>query len=116
MCSLANYSVAYEETQSNRVFDFRDFVCSLFPKATLFDSYSTLNCRNIHKRNFSLPFCYERDFVQYHKKTLIVYVSESVSRGIQEFLVAMPNLYSGLFPMKIQCKGQTNRSVRQIYT
>ena len=39
--SLANYiCVAYEETQSNRVSDFRDFVCSLFPKANLFDFYS----------------------------------------------------------------------------
>ena len=37
--SLANYSVAYEETQSNRVSDFRDFVCSLFPKAILCDFY-----------------------------------------------------------------------------
>ena len=37
VCSLANYSVAYEETQSNRVSDFRDFVCSLFPKVILFD-------------------------------------------------------------------------------
>ena len=27
ICSLANYSVAYEETQSNQVSDFRDFVC-----------------------------------------------------------------------------------------
>ena len=36
ICSLANYSVAYEETQSNRVYDFRDFVCSLFPKANPF--------------------------------------------------------------------------------
>ena len=36
VCSLANYSVAYEESQSNRVSDFRDFVCSLFPKAILF--------------------------------------------------------------------------------
>ena len=36
-CSLANYGVAYEETQSNRVSDFRDFVCSLFLKAILFD-------------------------------------------------------------------------------
>ena len=36
VCSLANYSVAYVETQSNRVSDFRDFVCSLFPKAILF--------------------------------------------------------------------------------
>ena len=26
---------SYEETQSNRVSDFRDFVCSLFPKAIL---------------------------------------------------------------------------------
>ena len=33
-------SVANEETQSNRVSDFRDFVCSLFPKAILFDFYS----------------------------------------------------------------------------
>ena len=35
--SLANYSVAYEETQSNRVSDFHDVVRSLFPKAFLFD-------------------------------------------------------------------------------
>ena len=28
VCSLANYSVANEETQSNRVSDFRDFLCS----------------------------------------------------------------------------------------
>ena len=27
-----NYRVAYEETQSNRVSDFHDFVCSLFRK------------------------------------------------------------------------------------
>ena len=39
VCSLANYSVAYEETQSNRVFDFRDFVFSLLPKAIHFDSH-----------------------------------------------------------------------------
>ena len=39
MCSLANYSVAYEETQSNQVSDFRDFVCSLVPKAIFFDFY-----------------------------------------------------------------------------
>ena len=38
-CSLANYSVSYEETKSNRVTDFRDFVWSLFPKAILFDFY-----------------------------------------------------------------------------
>ena len=36
VCSLATYSVPYEETQSNRVTDFRDFVCSLFPKAIIF--------------------------------------------------------------------------------
>ena len=36
ICSLANYSVAYEETQLNRVSDFRDFVFSMFPKAILF--------------------------------------------------------------------------------
>ena len=42
VCSLANYSVAYVETQSNRVFDFRNFVCSLFPKAILFYFYISL--------------------------------------------------------------------------
>ena len=40
--SLANYSITYEETQSNRVSDFRDFVCSLFLKAILFDFYFLL--------------------------------------------------------------------------
>ena len=40
ICSLANYSVVGEETQSNRVSDFRDFVCSLFPKAILSDFYA----------------------------------------------------------------------------
>ena len=35
LCSLANYSVAYEETQSNRVSEFRDFVYSMFRKAIL---------------------------------------------------------------------------------
>ena len=39
VCSLVNYNVAYEETQSNRVSDFHDFVCSLFPKAILFYFY-----------------------------------------------------------------------------
>ena len=34
--SLANYSFAYEETQSNRVSDFHNVVCSLFPKAFFF--------------------------------------------------------------------------------
>ena len=42
VCSLANYNVAYEETQSNRVSDFHDFMCSLFPKAILFYFYFTL--------------------------------------------------------------------------
>ena len=36
VCSLINYSVAYEETQSKWVSDFCDFVCSLFPKANPF--------------------------------------------------------------------------------
>ena len=35
VCSLANYSVAYEETQSNRASDFRDCVCSLFQRQSL---------------------------------------------------------------------------------
>ena len=43
VCSLVNYSVAYEDTQSNRVFDFHDFVCSLFPKAILFDLYFSIS-------------------------------------------------------------------------
>ena len=34
LCSLAKYRFACEEIQSNRVSDFRDFVCYLFPKAT----------------------------------------------------------------------------------
>ena len=29
---LANYSVAYEQTQSNRVSDYSDFVCSSFQR------------------------------------------------------------------------------------
>ena len=43
ICSLANYGVAYEETQSNRVSDFCDFACSLFPEGILFDFYCTDN-------------------------------------------------------------------------
>ena len=39
VCSRANYSVAYEETQTNWVSDFCDFVCSLFPETILFDFY-----------------------------------------------------------------------------
>ena len=39
VCSLANYSVAYEEIQSNGVSYLIDFVCPLFPKAILFDFY-----------------------------------------------------------------------------
>ena len=39
--SLANCNVACEETQSNRVSDFRDFVYSLFPRAILFYFYFT---------------------------------------------------------------------------
>ena len=38
VCNLANYSVAYEESQSHRVSDFHDFVF-LFPKAIVFDFY-----------------------------------------------------------------------------
>ena len=34
-----SYSVAYEETQSNRVSDFRDLVCSLFPNEIHFYFY-----------------------------------------------------------------------------
>ena len=37
VCSLANNTVAYEETQSNRVTDFRNFVYSLFPTVILLD-------------------------------------------------------------------------------
>ena len=53
VCSLANYSVAYEETRSNRVPYIRDFLCSLFPKAVLFYFYFTaerytLSTENLH--------------------------------------------------------------------
>ena len=37
--------VACEETQSNRVSDFRNFVCSLFPMAILFYFYFTVGGR-----------------------------------------------------------------------
>ena len=43
VCSLANYSAAHEETHSSRVFDFRNIVCSLFPKAIPFYFYFTFN-------------------------------------------------------------------------
>ena len=46
VCSLSNYRVAYEETQSNRVSDFRDFVYCLFPKATFFDILFSFNSPN----------------------------------------------------------------------
>ena len=36
VCGLENYNVAYEETHSNRVSIFHDFVCFLFPNAFLF--------------------------------------------------------------------------------
>ena len=49
VCTLANYRVAYEKTQSNRVSDFHDFMCSLFPKVILFDFYFS-------KKNNLLPF------------------------------------------------------------
>ena len=39
ICRFTNYSVAYVKTQSNRVSDFHDFVCSFFLKAILFDFY-----------------------------------------------------------------------------
>ena len=39
---MANYSVAYEETQANRVSDYRDFVWSLFPKVFLFDFFCAI--------------------------------------------------------------------------
>ena len=36
-------TLLYTKKQSNRFSDFRDFVCSLFPKAILFDVYFTLS-------------------------------------------------------------------------
>ena len=48
VCSLTNYSVANEEAQSNRASGFRDFVCSLFPKAILFDFYFKI-CITSHR-------------------------------------------------------------------
>ena len=51
VCRLANYSVAFQEIQSNRVLDFRDFVCSLFPKAILFGFYfaSFFSCKTVSR-------------------------------------------------------------------
>ena len=67
--SLANYSVAYEETQSNRVSDFRDFLCSLFPKAILSDFHfptKTTGVSNIPwTLYFSHPVCL---FCNRHRK------------------------------------------------
>ena len=54
VCSLANYSVAYEETQSNRFSVFRDFVSSLFPKAILFDFYFI---KSVHMQQSNLRNC-----------------------------------------------------------
>ena len=48
VCSLANYSVAHEETQSNRVSELCDFVCSLFPRAIHFDFYVTNQSQKLH--------------------------------------------------------------------
>ena len=52
VCSLANYSVACEVIQSNRVSDFRDFVCSSFPNAIFFyfyfPCYFSIKRRNIN--------------------------------------------------------------------
>ena len=61
VCRLANYSVAYEETQLNRVSDFRDLVCSLFPKAIRFDFY-WLNFKSYHPC-LSVPWSYYRKLV-----------------------------------------------------
>ena len=44
-----------KETQSNRVSDFRDFVCSLFPNAILFDFYFAL-CYFVIVGCFFSPF------------------------------------------------------------
>ena len=47
-------SVAHEETQSNRVLDFRDFVCSLFPKAIFFFTFILLS--QVAKHTTHFPF------------------------------------------------------------
>ena len=61
VCSIANYDVAYEETQSNRVSDFCDFVCSLFPKAILFYFYFNLKClQSPSKPEFYLRLHYKK--------------------------------------------------------
>ena len=53
--SLANYSVAYEETQSNQVSYFCDFECSLFPKAIF---YFIVDCEwsTVFKRNMCFEY------------------------------------------------------------
>ena len=54
VCSLANYNVKYEEIQSNRVSDFRDFVCSTFPKAKKVREKSR-ECHNHKPQSFPDP-------------------------------------------------------------
>ena len=52
---IQNYSVPYEETQSNRVSDFRDLFCvSLFPKAILVYFYFTIGSFEGSKNYFLL--------------------------------------------------------------
>ena len=51
VCSLTNYGVTYENTKSSRASDYRDFVCSLFPKAVLFDFYF----KNLLSQGTSFP-------------------------------------------------------------
>ena len=49
-----NLQYTYDENQSNRASDFRDFVCSLFLKVILFDFYKTLTQRHFNVDSMSL--------------------------------------------------------------
>ena len=68
-----NYSVAYEETQSNRVSDFRDFVCSMFPKVILFFTFISVCCRPslYHRGIVRLLLVYEPAHDKTYKKTCV---------------------------------------------
>ena len=81
ICSLANYCVATEETQSNWISEFRDFVWSFFPKAILSDFYFTVVCL---------------DFVNILRRRLLDNFSEHVGLKLRSRCNLLYNQFSKL--------------------
>ena len=87
VCSLANYSVAYEETQSNRVSDFRAFVGSLFQKATLL-TFILLYCsltqsnRISNFRDFVCSLFQRQSFLTFKTNRLIEQTTKQHRTGL----------------------------------